>query len=178
MPSPLAHAMAGAIVAWAAERLPPRIRPIPRATAATLGAGALLAVAPDIDLLYVSLHRTVTHSITAVAFTTIVVAAVTRWVTGRTNWGLAAVCGAAYGSHLVLDWLGEDLNLPRGIQVLWPLSDQWFLSGWDVFRSTQRARPLSLPSMLYNLRTAIQELLTLGPLLILLWMTKRRSTSS
>lgn len=169
--------MAGAIVAWSAERLPPGIRPLPRTTATILGAGALLAVAPDIDLLYVPLHRTASHSVTAVAFVMIVAAVVTRWVTGRAHWGLAAVCAAAYGSHLVLDWLGEDLNVPQGIQALWPLSDQWFLSGWDVFRSTQRARPLSLPSIQYNLRTAIQELLTLGPLLILLWITKGRRAS-
>lgn len=167
--------MAGAIVAWAAERLPAPIRPMPRATTAIVGSAALLAVAPDIDLLYVQIHRTVTHSLTAVAFVMIVAAGVTRWVTGRAHWGVAAVCGVAYGSHLVLDWLGEDLNVPRGIQALWPVSDHWFLSGWDLFRSTQRARPLSLPSIQYNLLTALQELLTLGPLLLLLWMTKRRS---
>jgi hypothetical protein len=176
MPSPLAHAMAGVIVTWSAERLPTPIRPITRAAPPLLAVAVALAVFPDIDLLWVRAHRTYSHSVTAMAFVTIFAAAVTRWVTGRTRWGAALVCGAAYGSHLVLDWLGEDFNVPQGIQAFWPFSDGWFLSGWDIFRSTQRQRPLSWPSVLHNIRTAAQELSTMGPVLLILWFTRRRAS--
>ncbi len=170
--------MAGLAIAWSAERLPVRVRPIITPTPALLATGALLAVLPDLDLLYEPLHRAASHSVTAVALTIILAAGVTWWVTGRARWGMAVVCGAAYASHLLLDWLGEDFNTPRGIQLLWPASDAWFHSGWDLFRGTERARPLSLPSLLHNLRTAVQEMATLGVLLLVLWITRRRPASS
>jgi membrane-bound metal-dependent hydrolase YbcI (DUF457 family) len=167
--------MAGAIVAWTAERLPPAWRPVPKATAGLLFVAAGLAVLPDLDLVYMPIHRRGSHSITAVCLMLILAAGVTRWVTGRVRWGLAALCAGAYGSHLVLDWLGQDLNTPQGIQMLWPLSDEWFLSGWDVFRSTERASPFSLRAIQHNAITAIQEIALLGSILFALWITRDRS---
>lgn len=175
MSSPLGHALAGVIVAWSAERLPSKLRPITRASLPLLIAGAALAVLPDIDLIHVQTHRSYSHSLTAVLLVTILSAGVTRGGTGHVRWGTALVCGVAYASHLLLDWLGEDFNIPRGIQLFWPLSDQWFLSGWDIFRGTERARPLSPPSILHNIRTAAQEIATLAPFLLALWMTRARS---
>jgi hypothetical protein len=69
-----------------------------------------------------------THSITAVLVATIIAHWMTRWRTGVFNWRLALLCGAAYGSHLLLDWLDNDTKQPAGIQLLWPFSNQWFIS--------------------------------------------------
>src|SRR5262249_30793375 len=81
MPSPIGHALAGVAVAWSVEQFPgfrQSLRPIaPRLTVIS----AALAAAPDLDLVYPLLHRTVTHSVAAVALTSIVVMVVTGWVT-------------------------------------------------------------------------------------------------
>src|SRR5262245_49534481 len=126
MPSPVGHVIAGLGAAWAVD-LAPGARAWRTATPAaslfrraggflTIVCGVLGAL-PDIDLLF-GVHRTGTHSILATLLVTIVAAAVTAWVTGlRQSAGrpvgqsaararvirVALMCGAAYGSHLVLD---------------------------------------------------------------------------
>lgn len=180
VPSPIGHALAGAAIAWAAPR------------AAARGASGLdvrltvLAVAcatlPDLDLVahlippYNYVHRTATHSVTAVLLVTIIATAVTGWV-NRGNRAAAAlrpvllglVCGAAWGSHLVLDWLGTDTHIPRGIQLAWPWSDQWFVSGWDLFPPTERRDPLSMATMLKNAKAAVTELMVMGSIAAAVW---------
>ena len=49
-------------------------------------------------------------------------------------------CGVACAAHLLLDWLGDRTRLSAvGIQVLWPFSDRWFISGWNSFRRSNGA---------------------------------------
>jgi membrane-bound metal-dependent hydrolase YbcI (DUF457 family) len=174
MPSPLGHAMAGAIVALSSERLMGEVRSRHTSFPAFMLLCVGIAVLPDADLLYLPAHRVMTHSFTAAVFVMIIAASVTRWVTGRIDWGVAAACGAASLSHLLLDWLGQDANAPRGIQALWPFSDAWLISGWDVFRSTERRNIFSAATIRHNLVAGAQEMLLLGPLLLALWATRRR----
>lgn len=171
MPSPIGHALAGAVVVLSAEHLPRRLGPV-RASFALVLVCIGLAVVPDADLLYLPVHRTITHSFTAAVAVMIIAAGVTRWVTGQVRWGVALVCAAAIASHLLLDWLGQDFNQPRGIQALWPFSDRWMISGWDLLRSTERYDPLSIRSITHNAITGAQEILLLGPLVIALWLMR------
>jgi len=173
MPSPIGHALAGLAIARSAGRSPDSVQTAGLPPRYLLILCIALAVVPDLDLIYHLIHRTVTHSFVAAAFVTIVIAAVTGWVTGRIDWRVTFVCGSAYLSHIALDWLGQDLNRPRGIQMLWPFSSDWFISGWDLFRATERARPFSLPTILHNARTAAQEVLTFAPILLALWLVRK-----
>ena len=135
---------------------------------------AALAALPALDLLYPlypPIHRTVTHSVGATLLVTIVAMGVTGWVTGRFSWRVPLICGAAYGSHILLDWLAKDPNPPLGIQALWPFSDGWFTSGWNVFRPTERRQLFTSQAVLTNLEALLQELAILGPLL---WLATRR----
>lgn len=134
MPSPVGHALAAAALAWTVEavwRSPVRVS----ARWSLALACAALAVCPDLDLLYPPIHRTITHSLVAAAL-----AGVMAWLlvrrTTRDAWRVAVVCALAYGSHMLLDWMGGDTKLPAGIQLLWPFSDHWFISSWGVFRAT------------------------------------------
>jgi inner membrane protein len=156
MPSPIGHAIAGVAVAWAGDR---RLAPV----------CAGLAALPDADLLLPGFHRTYTHSVTAVLVVTIVAAAVTGKVT---RWRTALVCGAAYASHLLLDWLGADSHPPFGIQLLWPFSDRWFISGWDVFRETARQHFFEPAIVHQNALAVAQELTILLPLAALVWLVR------
>jgi inner membrane protein len=133
---------------------------------------AALAAVPDIDLLHIPIHRTVTHSVTAALAVTIVAAAVTGWVTARIQWTIAIACGAAYGSHIVMDWLGADASRPYGIQALWPFTDRWYMAPWSVFPGTERRSPLSARSMWINFKAAVAEIGIMGSVALLAWRTR------
>ena len=174
MPSPIGHTLAGVAIALAVERLP-RLRPAFPLSPALILMCAFMAAAADLDLLtrYVGLgytHRTVTHSVMFVALVMIVTAGVTGWVTGRMAWRLTSLVGLVYGSHLLLDWLGPDPTVPAGLQLLWPFSREWFISGATIFLRTDRHDPFSAETMAVNARAAVRELLVLGPIVLaLLW---------
>lgn len=135
-----------------------------------------LAALPDVDLLYQPIHRAVTHSVGSTILITIIATAVTGWVTGRRSIGFGLLCGLAWGSHLVLDWMGADPTPPRGIKALWPFSDQWFISGWDVFRGTERRQLFTASSMIYNAKAVAQEIGIVGSVaLVLAWWRRRQA---
>jgi inner membrane protein len=129
---------------------------------------------PDIDLLYLPLHRMATHSVTATLVITIVAAAVTGWVTGRVSWPIAITCGAAYATHLLLDWVGADASAPYGIQPFWPFSSEWFISPWSLFPGTERRDPFSLRAVLINSKALVAEIVILGPVVVMLWFRRKR----
>ena len=181
MPSPIGHALAGIAAAWSADLVPGdrawRTAPAGSTWFQRAGGGltlgcAALGAAPDLDLAFVA-HRTVTHSLSAAVFVGLfaaVVAAATRRPIAR----IALMCAAAYGSHLLLDWLGADYYPPRGIQLLWPVNHEWYISGLDVFRQTARLRVFTRGPMMTNVRAVAQELAIMLPVLGGLWLARSR----
>jgi inner membrane protein len=178
MPSPIGHALAGVAVAWAGERRgrfrtdrerPPAAEHARRLTITC----AILAAAPDLDLLVPGAHRTMTHSVAAALLVTIVAAGVTRWVTGKIDWRTTLLCGAAYGSHLLLDWLGADPYAPSGIQLLWPIR-RWFISPWTIFPGTERRKIFTLAAIAANMKSLAVECVVLGPVVLALWWKRRK----
>jgi membrane-bound metal-dependent hydrolase YbcI (DUF457 family) len=183
MPSPIGHALAGVAIAWTTGLADGRRSASDRLVPVCMA----LAAAPDLDLLIPGTHRTATHSVTALVLVTILAAAVTGRVTRGTaglddsrrstltRWRVALVCGLAYASHLLLDWLGADRFPPRGIQLLWPFSDRWFISDLDVFRQTARQHFLTPPIIRQNLAAVAQELAILLPILVVIgWVRIRQ----
>jgi membrane-bound metal-dependent hydrolase YbcI (DUF457 family) len=171
MPSPIGHALAGAAIGLAAPA-----GHDPKAAGKLAVLCAALAAAPDLDLLSAS-HRTVTHSVAAVAAVIIVAAAVTGLVTGRVQWRIVLVCGAAWASHLVLDWLTSDASPPYGLQMFWPFTDTWYISPIPVFQGTERRRIFSAASMLQNGLAVILELLLLGPIAYAAWSVRVKAAT-
>lgn len=182
MPSPVGHSIAGVIAAWAIDLVPGdrawRTAPPERSWYAragdglTLGCAALGALA-DIDLLSpITAHRAYSHSIGAVILVTIIAALVTGWVTPRRVTRIGLMCGAAYGTHVLLDWLAADDTAPYGIRALWPLSAAWYISGWNLFAGTARRDLLSETSTLQNARAVVRELLILAPLAWAVWLVR------
>ena len=185
MPSPIGHALAGVAVAWAAD-LVPGDRAWRTAGGQTVsdpvwhrwyrraGGGltlicAGLGAAPDLDILLVP-HRTVTHSLLAMLVVGVLTAALAANA-GRPVARIALMCAAAYGSHLFLDWLGADNYPPRGIPLLWP-SQEWYISGIDLFRQTARLRIFTRGPMLTNVRAILQEIAILAPTVLALWLVR------
>jgi hypothetical protein len=158
--------LGGVAVVWASDLVERR-----PSSGRLILACAVLAAAPDLDLLWPGAHRAATHSLTAVLIVMIIAAAVTGQVT---RWRTTLVYGAAYASHLLLDWLGADSFPPRGIELLWPFRDAWYISDWDVFRQTARQHFLTPPIIRQNVLAVCQELAILVPLLVVIWVTKLR----
>ena len=182
MPSPIGHLLAGVAVAWTADLIPSRrawrTAPASASWLERAGGGlmltcAALAVAPDLDLLFLW-HRTATHSLGAVICVGLFAAAITAR-TSRPVVRVTLMCAGAYATHLVLDWLSADTNPPYGIQALWPLTSRWFISNLDLFRQTSRRFFFTTPIIRLNLLAVAQELAILGPVVWLLWLVRART---
>jgi membrane-bound metal-dependent hydrolase YbcI (DUF457 family) len=179
MPSSVGHALGGLAAAWTTDLAPGhrqwRTAPAQASWYRRAGNGltlacAALAAAPDLDLL-VHAHRSYTHSVGAVAVTGLiagVVAARYRRPVAR----VALTCAAAYATHIALDWMSADTLPPYGLQAWWPFSSGWFISGWDLFRQTERHNFFSAASFKTNVRAVLQEVAILAPPLVLLWFVR------
>lgn len=174
MPTPLGHALAGLAIGWAAEGARGKAMTV-RARWSLAITCAALAVFPDIDLVYRPMHRMMTHSLTAV-----VTAAMLMWLVQRRRhgdaWLLAAVCALAYGSHLLFDLLAGDTKRPAGIQLLWPFSDQWFISSWGIFRATTLGGFFRPHTIVSNALAVLQEIVLLTPLATAAFFWRQRRT--
>ena len=164
MPSPVGHAIAGLSSMWATA---------PRAGRSLAVACALLAAAPDIDVLFGG-HRGPTHSVGAlviVSGTAAAFAAARRLPGGP----ITMVCGLAYASHLLLDWLGKDTALPYGIMAFWPLTSRYYSSGANFFLEISRRYWKPDEFILGNLKSMLQELAILLPIAVLAYRWKTRN---
>jgi membrane-bound metal-dependent hydrolase YbcI (DUF457 family) len=123
----------------------------------------MLAMLPDIDLVYQPMHRTGMHSVGAAIGVLIVAAGVTRWVTGRIDSRVSLLCATAYSTHILLDWLGTDPFGPSGIQALWPFS-------------RERRHLLSWATFFTNARAAAFEIIVIGSLALMIrWIGAART---
>ena len=164
MPTPVGHVLGGLTATFLTFAAAPKHRLV---TPALLGAAAAAAVVPDFDLLLGS-HRTYTHSIGAVVVVTALSIAVLRKRAGRITSSLAI--GAAYTSHLALDWLGKDSSAPPGLMLLWPFSSRYYLSGVDLFREVSRRYWRPDEFIGGNFVAVGSEVLMLLPLLVVAWV--------
>lgn len=145
------------------------------------------ANAPDLDFLPGLLagdinrfHQGPTHSLlAAIAFGLLACIAAWRRSDRRR---LGAAAGAIYGSHLLLDFFTRDLRVPYGQPLLWPFSDQHFLSPWTPLGGVLHADPgdplslfLSQVFSWHNARVALLEILIFGPWALLAWWSSRSS---
>jgi membrane-bound metal-dependent hydrolase YbcI (DUF457 family) len=131
----------------------------------------VLAAAPDLDLLFDGAHRTITHSLVSV----VIVAAIAGLVAWRARLPIGRstfMCAAAWATHILLDWASADQSTPRGIQMLWPFDDRWFISGWDIFVGAERRQVFSAATMKRNLRAIAQEVAILAPVVVVLWSVR------
>lgn len=182
MPTSIGHALAGAAAAWSADLVPGdrawRTAPPSASWYRRAGNGltltcAVLAALPDADLL-LRTHRTMSHSVGAVIVVGVVGGAWAALASGakRPIARVALMCAAAYATHILLDYLAADTVSPIGIQALWPFSNGWYISGWDLFRQTERRHFFSLATIWINTLASLQELLILAPIAYGIWLVR------
>jgi len=183
MPSPIGHLVAGVTVAWVTQALAPvrapmgadgspdpRRAPVPASLVAVCAA---LALAPDVDILWAT-HRAYTHSLGAVALAAGVAAIVAR-ARGDRVAPFALACAAAWGSHVLLDWLGHDSSPPVGLMALWPFTDTYIYSGLDLFGDVSRRYWRPREFIIGNAAAVLRELLILAPPAALAFWLRRRA---
>lgn len=172
MPTPAAHALGGLAAAFLVDSV--RRRPV--LSPALLAASAIAAMAPDLDLLIGS-HRTYTHSLGAV-FIVGTVSWLVMAARGRVRNAMraAAILAAAYGTHLVLDWMGKDTSIPPGFTALWPFSSEFYVSGWNAFGEVSRRYWRPEEFIAGNLMALMWELTLLVPVLLVAWVVWSRRT--
>ena len=130
MPSPVGHVLGG--IAAGVLVSPPA----DRRRLALFAAAGILA---DIDFILPIVHRGPTHSLAAAAVVFATALVIVSWRNApATSTRLAVAIGAAYLTHILFDWLGEDTGPPSGIMALWPFSADYYVSRLDVFSSVER----------------------------------------
>lgn len=188
MTSPVGHSLGGYIVGGRRSS----IHATPAAGIMPVLSSLLFIVfaanAADLDFLlgawmgdFNGYHHRGSHSIAAVlGFTAVVyfMASLLKLHAGT----LAATGGLAYASHLALDWLTADTTAPFGLQLFWPVSEQFMLAPQNLFLNIEHGAMTdsmvhALPSIfsLHNLAAIGLELLILGPLaMITFWRRKSK----
>jgi membrane-bound metal-dependent hydrolase YbcI (DUF457 family) len=161
VPSPIGHALGGIAAGWT---IAPRHDRVAAWTLAAIG------VAADLDLLFHN-HRGSSHSLGA-AF----IAGATVWVfvrRDRLRWALSAA--AAWASHVLLDWMGEDTWPPIGIPALWPFSRAYYQSPIVIFPSVSRQYWRHWDFVYFNVKALAVELVVLLPiaLIVVRWRHRR-----
>jgi membrane-bound metal-dependent hydrolase YbcI (DUF457 family) len=174
MPSPVGHALAGLAAGWMVQGTPPLSAKATWTREAVLF--GTLGLLPDADLLF-DAHSGPTHGIGAVAL--VGLAAYVVWPRVRPGQTArraraAMACALAYGSHILLDWLGSDSSPPIGIMALWPMSREFYESSLHVFMAISRRYWQGTAFWRQNLTAVARELLILGPILAGVVLTRRR----
>jgi len=138
MPTPIGHALGGIAAGYLVTGLFAGGRAFIQTSVASKHSGkdtallvgvvtlACLGMLPDIDLVFTA-HREFTHSIGA----TLAVMAAATVLTKRRRFEVSCVLGAAYASHIGLDWLAADSSFPAGVMALWPFTGEYYLSSLD-----------------------------------------------
>jgi inner membrane protein len=169
------HALAGMAAGWLV------VRPVRAPLEARLLQATALAIAgalPDIDFL-IGTHSGPTHGLGSALIFGLAVAAVAaaRW--GRADgWRYGLALTAAYATHTLLDWMGNDTTAPIGIMALWPFNYGYYESDLHVFMAISRRH--WLPNFwAHNLTAVAREVAILAPLAVAVWIFRRtRLTNS
>ncbi len=139
MPSPVGHALGGALVGaalapWGSWRVSGLASTLAEACRSPLvAAAAFAACLPDLDFAW-GRHNMETHSLGAAVGAGLVV-----WLasSGRAR-RLAVAVTLAWASHVLFDWLGSDDTPPLGVMALWPLSSTFYFADAFVFEAISR----------------------------------------
>jgi membrane-bound metal-dependent hydrolase YbcI (DUF457 family) len=174
MPTPVGHALGGAIVALvfgagrAGQAGGTRPRPHQRYQP-YLPFTVIVACLPDLDFLW-GRHNMETHSL---GFAVLVGLVALIW---RREGRLALACTLAVATHVLFDWLGSDDFPPLGVMALWPLTSRFYFA--DAFIFDAISRRYWLPGFVrHNVIAVLREIVILAPLAGALWFWRGRSTN-
>ncbi len=178
MPTPVGHALAGALVLNTTKQKFDRL---------TIGLVLLFALLPDIDFLFGFVtgdanryHHLFTHSFVFVIVVGLLGGLFYSKLRQKKGLLYYAIFITAGISHVILDILALDLRAPFGCPLFWPISNQFFISPVVIFSDVSRVSDsrLFFQSLLnvHNLKTVLLEVVILAPIwgALVWWKRKRR----
>jgi hypothetical protein len=173
MPSPVGHALGGAIVAALVAPGGPGGPASSRLTLVRswLGhplvrVGAVAGCLPDVDFLW-GRHNMETHSVGAALLAAAVIGLALR------SRAAALTTGLAWLTHVLFDWLGSDDTPPLGVMAFWPVDDRFVFAHAYVFEAISRR--YWLPNFVaHNAWAMASEVLLLAPILAILLIARSR----
>ena len=184
MSTPIGHGLAGYAFALIAKK------PVERTHLLESALCVFMAIAPDLDIIpgllvdrAIYFHRGLSHSIGLAFIISALIALIWRFF--RPNpLRIFFLCFAAYSSHLVMDFFGQDGRAPFGIQILWPFSSDFFIAPNPIFlgvrhTSSVDASGLELIRGLLdpaNLRSLLIEILVVLPALVAGWIWQLKNS--
>ncbi len=177
MPTPVGHALGGAISASLFQNKG-------RAKWLVFILVLFFAELPDIDFLFGIIegnankyHHQFTHSFVFILIAAFVGAAITSKfgiMQFSKSFVLFTVAGA---SHLIFDLLALDTSEPYGAPVFWPFWNGFVISPITIFSDVHRSSSASafFPSLfsLHNLKTVLTEIIALAPVWLVIWASKK-----
>jgi membrane-bound metal-dependent hydrolase YbcI (DUF457 family) len=176
MPTPVAHSLAGTTIALLASRGSPIDK--------RLFAGSVAAACfADVDfgigfLVGRNLHHYFTHSLGFTLLFTGAAYLLARALARERPAFDALVLGLSYLSHVLLDMLSKDTAAPYGLELLWPLSSEFYISPVLVFDDIWRGTLAKLFS-LHNWLAVGREVLVMAlPTAVAVRWWKRRQRYS
>jgi membrane-bound metal-dependent hydrolase YbcI (DUF457 family) len=173
MPSPIGHALGGALVGvglapWGTWRVTTPLATLRAACRSSVVAvAAVAACLPDLDFAW-GRHNMETHSLGAAVAAGLVVWAASRGRAPR----LAVAVTLAWASHVAFDWLGSDDTPPLGVMAFWPLSSAFHFADAFVFEAISRRYWLT-GFWRHNVWAVVTEAAMLGPALAALVLLRR-----
>ena len=121
-------------------------------------------------------HHFFSHSIPFVILFALFCFLIFSFLRQRKPLQLALLLGAAYGTHVLLDFFTDDGSSPFGIPLLWPFTHHHFLASDPLFFATQRGSLEALIS-LHNLTAMAIECLLLAPVAWLVFRVRRAAAA-
>ncbi len=123
-------------------------------------------------------HQGMSHSLAAALGFGVLCALWFSRKKGGDFFGYVLVCSAAYASHMALDFFNNDMRAPYGVPLLWPFSEQRFMSPvWlfaSVHKSSASADFFQSVLSLHNLFVALREVVVMAPVLFgVHWLQRR-----
>lgn len=177
MPSPIAHTLA----AYSALiTLDPTLISNRERNSLALGAGFVFGSLADADFVVAHFatqpylrHHYFSHSIPFALVFTALCWLLLRMARRPSSGRWAGLFGAAYFTHLVLDYLTEDGSYPYGIPLLWPFSNSHFMTPVRIFYSIHRGMWEDIFSP-ENLQAIVMEVAIMAPVTLIAILVARR----
>ena len=187
MTSPVGHSLGGYIFAGGEVHRTAKIDSI-WAILASVVLVVFSANAPDLDFLvgaalgdFNGYHHRASHSIVGtLLFTALMflVSRVFKWPSPR----LAIMSGLAYASHILLDLFTKDSAAPFGMQLFWPMSEQFYIAPQQLFLKIDHGGMGStmmqaIPTIfsMHNLLAVGLELAILGPIALIVYWRRQQN---
>lgn len=146
---------------------------------------AFLANAPDLDFLFGLIsgnpnqyHRGWTHSLVFVLIVMGIIRAFYKIRSQQVNWRFILISGGVVLSHLIIDMFTIDTSVPYGIDLFWPVSEQYVIAPvtflGDVHKSSETGTFITSLISMHNLGVVVSEVLIFGVLVGLRQLIIRR----